>query len=126
MAAYAGTGLCAELVLYVQQRHLAVASEQVLEEFERALVKKLRLEKAQAAQWRSQVCEMAHCVPTPARPSKLCRDPKDDAILQAALAAGCEFLVTGDADLTCLKRVKQMPILTPRDFLEALGVEDAL
>jgi len=126
VAAYAGSGLCAELVLYVQQRHLAVVSAQVLEEFDRVVQKKLRLDKEQAAEWCNQIKGLAHCIPTPAKPPKLCRDPKDDAILQAALDVGCEFLVTGDADLTSLKRVKKLPILTPRDFLEAMGVEEVI
>jgi putative PIN family toxin of toxin-antitoxin system len=116
--------LCAELVLYVQQRHLPVVSRQVMDEFARVLEKKLRIDQPLIDSWRLQIESIALCVPTPAKPHKFCRDPKDDSILQAALNEGCDFLVSGDADLLCLKRIQKLPILTPRDFLEAMGVEE--
>ena len=53
----------------------------------------------------------------------VCRDPDDQKFLEAALAAGAQFLVTKDSELLALGR-KRPPlpfrILTPAEFREAL------
>jgi putative PIN family toxin of toxin-antitoxin system len=46
----------------------------------------------------------------------VCRDPNDDAILNGVLAAGVDYLVTGDADLLELRNCKGIRIIAPRDF----------
>lgn len=48
---------------------------------------------------------------------RLCRDPFDDAVLEAALNGRSDALVTGDKDLLSLHPFKGIPILTPADFL---------
>jgi putative PIN family toxin of toxin-antitoxin system len=123
-AAYAGSGLCTELLIYLRQRHQLVVSEQVLDEFERAVAKKLKQPAKQAKAYRVGLQQRCLVQPQPPKTAKRSRDPKDDAILQAALDAQCDWLVTGDADLTVLKRLEGMPITTPRDFFEAMGVEE--
>ena len=62
-------------------------------------------------------------VPEPPKASKKTRDPHDDAILQAALDAGCDWLLSGDKDLTSLGKAGKMRIATPRSFLEAAEKE---
>jgi putative PIN family toxin of toxin-antitoxin system len=52
------------------------------------------------------------------------RDSDDDKFIDTARAGGAQILVSGDADLTDLKSVAGLPILTPRqclDWLESLG-----
>lgn len=44
------------------------------------------------------------------------RDPKDHPILQAALAAKAEYLVTGDKDLLVLKNWRGIKIVTITEF----------
>jgi putative PIN family toxin of toxin-antitoxin system len=53
----------------------------------------------------------------PTQPVKVCRDPKDDMLIEAALAGGAEFLVTGDEDLLVLKKYGTVQVITPRTFL---------
>ena len=124
VAAYISQGMCRELLTYVRQRHEAVISEQVLKEFAAALVKKAGTSPAQAQVEAEILRRHFQVLATPARPAKYCRDPKEDAIVQAALESDCGWLVSGDVDLTVLKRVQGMSITSPRDFLEALGVEE--
>lgn len=57
----------------------------------------------------------------PTRVVKVCRDPDDNALLEAALAGGAEYVVTGDEDLLVLKKFETVRIVTPRVFLAALG-----
>jgi putative PIN family toxin of toxin-antitoxin system len=48
------------------------------------------------------------------------RDPKDDAFIQTAIAAGASRLITGDDDLLCLDPLGELRILTPRAALDEL------
>ena len=60
----------------------------------------------------------------PVEKGHICRDPKDDAYLHLCIAAGADFLITGDKDLLAVNpgRValfpKRLKIVTPRQFLE--------
>ena len=50
-----------------------------------------------------------------------CRDPKDDKFLDAAVAGGADYLVSGDEDLLVLDPFRGVPVLTPAAFLDAAG-----
>ena len=52
------------------------------------------------------------------------RDPADDKILACAVEAGAAYLVTGDQDLLSLGSYEAIRIVTPRQFLEALSMEE--
>lgn len=45
------------------------------------------------------------------------RDPKDDVFLACSVAAGADYLVTGDNDLLTLKHFGATKIVTPQEFL---------
>lgn len=53
----------------------------------------------------------------PRRHFKLCRDPKDNMFLDAAVAGSADTLATGDEDLLTLRTIEGIPIVTARDFL---------
>jgi putative PIN family toxin of toxin-antitoxin system len=57
---------------------------------------------------------------TPTRKVKICRDPKDDMFIEAALASNAEVIVTGDEDLLTLKKFETVRFFTPRVFLALL------
>lgn len=45
---------------------------------------------------------------------QVCRDPKDDKFIAAALASGARTLITRDAGLTVLEKPFGIEVLTPR------------
>lgn len=49
--------------------------------------------------------------------SGICRDPKDDPILETAMAANADLLVAGDRDLLSLRSFQGIGIVTPVDYL---------
>ena len=48
------------------------------------------------------------------------RDPKDDALLDLAVAGRADWLVTGDSDLLVLGAIGETRIVTPTVFLDAV------
>jgi len=48
----------------------------------------------------------------------IAEDPQDNKILECALAAGADYVVTGDSHLLKLGKFKQTTIITPRAFLD--------
>lgn len=48
----------------------------------------------------------------------ICRDPKDNKFLEAALAASADFIISGDRDLISLKKFRNTRIITPVRFLK--------
>ncbi|MBI5122628.1 putative toxin-antitoxin system toxin component, PIN family [Candidatus Roizmanbacteria bacterium] len=53
----------------------------------------------------------------PPKKVKVCRDPKDNEILDLCLTSRADYLISGDKDLLILKFFKNTKILTPQEFL---------
>ncbi|MEN9564726.1 MAG: hypothetical protein RIR73_2970 [Chloroflexota bacterium] len=49
---------------------------------------------------------------------KECRDPKDDKFLELAVNGNATLIVSGDKDLQVLNPFRNIPILSPREFLD--------
>jgi putative PIN family toxin of toxin-antitoxin system len=54
---------------------------------------------------------------------KACRDPDDDHLLDVAIGGRAGCLVTGDLDLLVLHPFSGLPILSPANFLNVVGIE---
>ena len=51
---------------------------------------------------------------------QICRDPKDDKLLELAISGNADCLITGDNDLLILNPFRAISILTPAEFLSSL------
>lgn len=49
---------------------------------------------------------------------KVCRHNKDDKFLELALTGKADCLITGDPDWLVLNSFENIPIITPKEFLE--------
>ena len=49
----------------------------------------------------------------------MCRDSKDNKILELAVSGAADFVVSGDGDLLVLHPFRGISILRPREFLQA-------
>ena len=101
---------------------LLVVSQPVMEEYDRVLreVKTAQRFVTDLEPWLTAIRHSALWVtPTPLRAS-VCRDPKDDKFIEAALAGDAHLLIARDADLTVLEKPFGIEILTPRQFLSRL------
>lgn len=52
---------------------------------------------------------------------RVCRDPRDDYVVELAVSGRATCIVTGDADLLVLHPFRGIPILTPENFLGYAG-----
>ena len=50
----------------------------------------------------------------------ICRDRNDDKILECALLANADYIITGDADLLTLKEYRNIRIITPSEYITNL------
>jgi uncharacterized protein len=57
----------------------------------------------------------------PQRKISICRDPKDDQLLEVAVAGKADAIVTGDADLLSLHPFEGIPVIPPAFFLSWLN-----
>lgn len=46
-----------------------------------------------------------------------CRDPRDNKFLELAFCGKADCIVSGDSDLLILNPFREIPIITPREFL---------
>lgn len=52
---------------------------------------------------------------------RVCRDPKDDQILELAVSGNADCIVTGDRDLLALNPYGWVAIMPPADFLRVFA-----
>lgn len=118
IAAFLTEGICSKILRRGRKRqfHL-ITCPFILQEFENVLINKFSATKKESQRALKIVSEAVKAVMHPtAGVIGVCRDPDDDAILSCALAAGADYLVTGDADLLELRNFKGIMIIAPRDF----------
>lgn len=54
---------------------------------------------------------------------RVCRDPKDDKILELAVNGRADYIVTGDDDLLVMNPFRGIAIIRPAEFLAFVGAE---
>lgn len=62
----------------------------------------------------------ATLVPSPPLPEPVSRDADDDKFLACALAAGADYVVSGDRDLLDVSSHKGVFVVSPRNFVDLL------
>jgi putative PIN family toxin of toxin-antitoxin system len=115
-SALATRGLCADILREVMNKHVLVVSEPLLKELHRILPKKFKIPPAVT----KEMIEFFRQDLIDADDEQFLDikiDDKDDiVILSSAFHRQTEAFVTGDKEVVALKRIKNMIILSPRDF----------
>src|SRR4051812_35742456 len=95
-------------------------STYILDEVERVLSDKLGFSARVATMSRVSVRRRAESVDVPASRHQVPGDKKDNAVLQAAVAGGVDYLVTDDRHLLLLHPYEGIRIVSMREFVTVL------
>ena len=121
VSAFATRGLSADVFQLVLAEHQMMTGEFNLTELKRVLTEKLKVPK-QITVEAEELLRRYHIEPVPDNPSGVqVRDDDDRWVLESAIRACVDVLITGDKDLLDVSnQVPQLKILTPREFWELL------
>lgn len=110
------------LAAWAQGRCVAVVSSGLLAEYHET-VQELRLDypRRKCVEWAEALTESAELVFPVERASGATPDPDDEMILECALAAEADFIVSGDKKhLLALRQFQGIPIVSPAEFLRRI------
>jgi uncharacterized protein len=113
------------LAAWAQGRCVVVVSSNLLAEYHET-VEELRLDypSRKCVEWMEALTESAELVFPVERASGATPDPDDEMILECALAAEADFIVSGDKKhLLVLRQFQGIPIISPAEFLRRLTAE---
>ena len=112
------------LDLALLQSFLPIISPDLLDELDEKLRVKFDVSNQDAAIVRARLESVAEIV----RPHKVLHvvneDPDDDRVLECAVEGNANYIVTGDRHLLQLAAYEGILIVTVRQFLEAVELED--
>ncbi|MGC9452215.1 MAG: putative toxin-antitoxin system toxin component, PIN family [Oceanipulchritudo sp.] len=110
------------LTAWAKGRYHAVISPPLLAEYEEVYEElHLRCADRKAVDWVTALGECAELVFPVERIAGATADPFDDMVLECAVAAEADFLVSGDKrHLLPLGHFREIPILPPAEFLRRL------
>ena len=124
VSALLGSSSCRAVVLAIERELVTpVASVRLLNEL-REVLGRPRFQAAisvAAIHETLAILEDNALLVAPRHRISVARDPDDDHLLEIALEASADAIVTGDKDLLVLDPFKGIPILAPRKFLAWLA-----
>jgi putative PIN family toxin of toxin-antitoxin system len=116
IAAFVSHGICHDLLEHCFRHHQLVATQALISEFQETLSGKFRFSSSEVREALDLVRTMAEIVEATPLRARVCRDPDDDQVLEAALGGQVKCIVTGDQDLLIIKEYRGVRILSPSEF----------
>lgn len=121
VSAFISRGLCADLLKIILADHTLMTGEFVLNELKRVFTQKVNVPEEKVTET-LRFLRKHHVQLLPKKRSEIkVRDEDDRWVLESAIRARADILVTGDKDLLDIaKNVSQLKIISPRGFWEML------
>jgi putative PIN family toxin of toxin-antitoxin system len=120
-SAFTTRGLCAEVYELAALNHQLIIGEPVIGELLRVLGGKLRVPPQTLAKLQKELEEFERAPMSDTPLERSIRDPADAAVLACAVAAKADVFVTGDKELLGLRKIRDMPVVSPRDLWRKLA-----
>ena len=93
-----------------------------MEELAEKLGTRLRFSPDQVAETLADYLGFLRVIQIPKTLAPVCRDPDDNMVLECALEAPAEYIVSGDRDLWELKQFRGIQIVRPAEFLDVFAI----
>lgn len=112
-----------EVVQFVREGSIELAiSPEILSEFKRVLKEKFGTPEEEIKEITESIKEIATIVKPTRRINLIKQDPTDNKILECALKAKADYIISGDTKhLQPIKEFQGIPILPPAKFLAAIS-----
>lgn len=102
----------------------SVTCQPILDEFFEKLVDKFSFTPERARAAAQEVSDLSTLVTVPGQLKVVTADPDDDVIVECALTAGAEYVVTGDRHLIHMGRYAGIQMVRPAQFLEWVTADE--
>ncbi len=100
--------------------HIVVISEEIFTEMRKVISTKFPKFIADYSAFEVVLQDQVLLVPLGGVSVQVCRDAKDNMILETALIGGCDLIVTGDEDLLSIDTYQNIKIVNPVQGLSLL------
>jgi putative PIN family toxin of toxin-antitoxin system len=101
----------------------SVTCQPILDEFVEKLVDKFGFTPERAQQAAQEVRDLSTLVTVSGQLKVVKADPDDDIIVECALTASAEYIVTGDRHLIDLEQYASVQMVRPARFVELVALE---
>lgn len=110
------SGICHEVFELSAHNHSLAISEFILSEIKEKLYSKFYYSEKEIAEVINLLLLKFSVVKIIEGKINICRDKDDNNILETAVAAKADVIISGDKDLLVLKKYKNIGIISPREF----------
>jgi putative PIN family toxin of toxin-antitoxin system len=122
VSAYLGGILETVIVRWKAGRFTLIVSDEIADEYHNVLTRpKFKIERAEIDDFFSLLLSRAEFVEPVEGVDAIKSDVSDNKFLEAAIAGQVDFIVSGDNHLLDLGMFREIPIITPRQFMDHLG-----
>lgn len=126
ISAYNFGGTAREVLLYLLEQEVSIyISPAILDEVEGILNLKFNWPAAKLEETIQNIQGFTILVKPKKRLKVVSRDPDDDRIIECAVAADADFIISGDRDLLAIGRYKKVRIISLRQFLDQFTLKKA-
>ena len=98
-----------------QASYILILSPEIINEIRLKLLTKFKIAPKTIKILIREIQKYAELV-TPHYETDICRDKKDNMILDTAVSGRADYIVTGDKDLLTLEKFQKIPIVSPNKF----------
>mgnify|MGYP001558988182 FL=1 len=105
----------------INQGIIVFISNYIIDEIRKVLVRDFNLEKQEIDDIVNAVLYFTHLIEPKESVTVIKDDPKDDKILDCALACNADFIVSQDNHLLNLKSFRNIKIASPEEFLNTFN-----
>jgi len=110
--------VCEEIIQTCRFSDLKVfISKDIIDEIKNKLSHKFLWQDEQISLFLDSITEFCQIVEVEEKVNHIKNDPDDERILECAISADCDFIISGDNHLLKLKSYEGIKILNPADFL---------